>query len=123
MDNGTALDFFCKGMEYAGRIGDNEVTTSNKRRFKGHFGTTPGICAYLWPRIINNLPGGAHFYHLLWGLLLVKIYASTEVLAGMVGGVDEKTFRKWNWKVLEAISLLKPTVVSKQFVYEIETEI
>ncbi len=34
MDNGTALEIFHKGIEYARRTSDNEVTASNKRQLK-----------------------------------------------------------------------------------------
>jgi hypothetical protein len=48
----------------------------------------------------------------LWGLLFLKVYETDSVLAGIVGGIDEKTFRKWKWIIVKAISNLKGRVVS-----------
>lgn len=89
------------------------VSKTIKRRFRSHFGTTPALCAYLWDRIDKlSLPAGAKWYHLLWALLFLKLYATEEVLSGMVGGVDEKTYRRWTWEILRALSELKDKVVS-----------
>ena len=61
------------------------VSKTIKRRFRSHFGTTPALCAYLWDRIDKlSLPAGAKWYHLLWALLFLKLYATEEVLSGMV---------------------------------------
>jgi len=66
-----------------------------RRRFRAHYGTTPGICAFLWPRLeVFSLSPKPEYFHLLWALLFLKLYDTEEVLAGMVGGVDEKTYRK-----------------------------
>lgn len=43
---------------------------------------------------------------------MMKIYESESVLASMVGPVDEKTFRKWAWAFVVAISDLQDSVVS-----------
>ena len=49
--------------------------------------------------------------HLLWGLMLLKLYAFETQHAGMVG-VDEKTFRKWSMIAIEKIADLHDEVVS-----------
>jgi len=49
--------------------------------------------------------------HLLWGLMLIKVYATEEVLSGIVG-VTEKIFRKWAWKLKKEISALSYSLVS-----------
>ena len=50
---------------------------------------------------------------MLWGLMFLKIYASEGVLATLAGGVDEKTFRKWAWRFVDAIADLEDDVVSQ----------
>jgi hypothetical protein len=50
--------------------------------------------------------------HLLWALLLLKVYGKEEELASLAGAVDEKTFRKWSHIFVEKISYLQPEVVS-----------
>ena len=59
-----------------------------------------------------DLPQGAKYFHLLWALLFITLYESEQVLSGMVGGVDEKTYRKWTWIMLASICQLKQKVVS-----------
>ena len=108
----TAQSFWIEGMKYAGRAEHAQPTDINRKRFKSLFGTTPGICLHLWTKILDTLPNGAHFFHLLWGLLFLTVYSNERVLSALVGGVDEKTFRKWQWAVVSSISLLKPEVVS-----------
>ena len=50
--------------------------------------------------------------HLLWALMLVKVYAKEEVLAKLAR-CDEKTFRKWAWLFVEEISeSVMPEVVN-----------
>jgi len=111
-DTITAQSFWNEGMKYAGRSENAQPTFVNKKRFKSLFGTTPGICVHLWSETSVMLPNGAQFFHLLWGLLFLTVYANERVLSALVGGVDEKTFRKWQWAVVSSISLLKPEVVS-----------
>jgi len=53
---------------------------------------------------------------MLWGLLFLKSYGTEERHVAQVGGVDEKTFRKWAWYYAEAIADLAPRVVSLCFV-------
>ena len=50
--------------------------------------------------------------HLLWALMFLKMYASTSVNASFAR-CDEKTFRKWCWKVIEALSSLALDHVSQ----------
>jgi hypothetical protein len=119
--------FWDKGMEYCKRDGGchkdfhvaqvNTYTTANVMRFKSHFGTSPGVCSYIWSLIYPSLHRnheccGVQFFHLLWGLMFLKVYETDSVLAGIVGGIDEKTFRKWKWIIVKALSTLKSRVVS-----------
>lgn len=92
------------------------LVKENMSRFVSHFGTTPLICQCLWAFLIQfkvGIPKGGRPYHLLWALLFMKLYASEQVLANMVG-TTPKTFRKWIWPFVAAIARLEPIVVSKR---------
>ena len=89
------------------------------RRFRQYFGTTPEICAEIWERLdpfktIEKVFHGVQIKHLLWALMFMKLYSTESVHASLAGGVDEKTFRKWTWIFVEAISLLEFDVVSSK---------
>ena len=86
-----------------------------KRRFPGMFGCSPHVCSIIfkylqqqndieWPSSLGLQPK-----HLLWALLFLKVYNTEEVNSSIVG-CNEKTFRKWTWKVIEGLS--KMLVVS-----------
>lgn len=49
--------------------------------------------------------------HLLWGLMLMKVYATEDVLAN-IAKATEKTFRKWAWAFIDALADLSYTLVS-----------
>ena len=103
--------FMYHGCKYTGALrGYSDVM--KLRRFKAHFGTSPLVCSIMWSMISTEVPSGASFLHLLWGLLFLKVYATESVLCGIVGGVDEKTFRKWAWLMVEKMAGLKTRIVS-----------
>ena len=60
------------------------------------FGTCPDMCSLLWDKLdpTNTMPNGVKGFHLLWGLMFLKSYASEVVHCAISGGVDEKTFCK-----------------------------
>lgn len=89
----------------------------SKRKFKAYFGATPQICADIW-QMINpheEISSYAKPVHLLWALMLIKVYATEEVLSG-IAGVTEKTFRKWAWKFIQATADLSSILVSQIFI-------
>ena len=109
------MEFFRKGMEYAGRGNDVQVNNTNCRRFKSFFGVSAGGCAAMWTELIPFLEQEydqkIQFYHLLWAFMFVKVYDPMHVLSGIVQ-VDEKTFSKWVWVLLRTISLhVKPKLI------------
>ena len=59
-------------------------------------------------------PGCLSMDHLLWGLMLLKLY-NLETPNSSFAGVDEKTFRKWSYFAIECIADLHTEVVSKAF--------
>lgn len=110
------LAFLNQGLRYMNlehHVADVEA------RFKAHFGSSPYICSMVWTMIVEAqasqpvLPNNASFVHLLWALLLMKVYASEAVLSGIVGA-DQKTFRKWSWLLIRKVATLKDRVVSRR---------
>lgn len=87
---------------------------TERRRFHATFGTGPEMCTLIWGllRAHDLLPSGGLPSHLLWGLMFLKLYCSESVHCAMAGGVDEKTFRKWAWIFVDAISYLEEHIVS-----------
>ena len=95
-------------------VGGNSLLRLPLRNFKAHFGATPEICADIWQMI--NPPQHINRYarpvHLLWGLMLMRVYATEEILSA-IAGVTEKTYRKWAWKFIIAVSNLSYSLVSR----------
>jgi hypothetical protein len=116
----TILDpnfFESIGLEMIQRDPSQGSVLTGDRRFKTTFGTKPEVVADVWNRLdayntINEK--GVSSHHLLWGLMLLKVYAKEAILCTLAGGVDEKTFRKWAFLFVHHISFLEPEVVSKQ---------
>jgi hypothetical protein len=77
---------------------------------RGFFGAPTGVIADLWNRLSNDVEGGAP-KHLLWGLLLIKVYSTEEVHCRIVGWPDPQTFRKWSWYFVEKIADLEATLI------------
>ena len=95
------------------------VLTSEKVeiRFIALYGLCPRMTSVLWYRLVSAaekdsslLPPNAQPYHLLWALLLMKCY-NNEHLNAHITDVDEKTFRKWSWILIEAIEGLYDEMV------------
>jgi hypothetical protein len=114
----TAREFAELGAEFMHRDPDG-----NKRdfdsRWQAHFCAEPEVCADVWMRLDVDATDPdapddkiAEPCHLLWALLLLKTYDTESVLAGLCGGVDEDTFRKWAWHFIEKVSYLEHEVVS-----------
>ena len=61
--------------------------------------------------LTNTMPNGVKGFHLLWGLMFLKLYASEAVRCAISGGVNEKTFRKCSWMFISRIADLAPQVV------------
>lgn len=83
-------------------------------RYRAMFGTSPENCAAIWSMIISSgavFAAGAKPIHLLWALMLMKIYCSESVLATLAGGVHEQTFRKWSWHFVDHIANLQYSLI------------
>jgi hypothetical protein len=101
------------GSELMQRDDPRRQTRTGERRFRSTFGTSAAVCSRLWYLLQpgKTMPQGASPRHLLWALMLLKIYSTESVLSTMAQGVDEKTFRKWAWMFVDEISYLEASVV------------
>jgi hypothetical protein len=90
---------------------------AEKRRWMACFRATQAVMADVWTRIdpVNTMPNGAAPHHLTWMFYFIKLYNQEETNSINVGGVDEKTFRKWTWLFIEATSFLEYPVVSEYY--------
>ena len=77
----------------------------NDSRFVAFFGCTPVVCSYAWKKIQcqQDINPNATPKHLLWSLLFLKLYLSEKVNASICE-CDEKTYRQWNWTMLEYLA-------------------
>jgi len=78
--------------------------TTLMRRFRSAYGINPYVCNIVWSIIVNN--NSQEFStssvcpkHLLWTLLFLRQYNSSEVNSAITGA-DEKTFRKYTWEFI-----------------------
>ncbi|GKZ00550.1 hypothetical protein MPSEU_001007400 [Mayamaea pseudoterrestris] len=89
------------------------LASPTDRRFRSTFGTTPAICSILWDKLDPErfIHKRAEPKHLLWGLMLMKLYLPERAIVSLAGGVDEKTFSKWSWLFIDQISFLETQVI------------
>jgi len=82
-----------------------QYPTRNARRFRAMFGVPSTICPLLWHQmhLRGTLPKKGQPKHLLWALMFLKLYEVELAMAARCG-VDEKTYRKWVWAFLPALS-------------------
>jgi hypothetical protein len=88
------------------------------RIFRELFGTNLRVVENIW-FLLDELeinPEGGLPKHLLWALHFMKAYPlqaqGCAAVGGSDGAVDPKTYRKWVWAYIEAISDLELDVVS-----------
>ncbi len=90
------------------------------RSFVAFFGISPLKCHLLWQHMMEEererrSDDKLSPRYLMWALLLLRTYNREEVLATMAG-VDEKTFRKWAWKLVERLAQLQKLVSGGELV-------
>jgi len=91
---------------------------SDDRRFREFFGASVLVVMALWNLLVDTdlLPENGQIVHLLWTLYFFKVYPKQNVACSAAGGtrgaVDPKTFRKYVWPFVSAISDLEQIVVS-----------
>ena len=84
-----------------------------ERRFRSTFGVDYLVCAIAWEWLIlkETIPKGGRKKHFLWACLQLMVYPSENFISTLLD-VDEKTFCKWSWIFLLALSDLETDVVS-----------
>jgi hypothetical protein len=82
-------------------------------RFRSVFGAGSAVVADVWNRIEadGEILKGGEPKHLLWALVLLKVYQSDEVHCALVGWPSAPTFRKWAWYFVKRISMLKDDII------------
>ena len=60
---------------------NNESSSTDMQRFQAMFGTSPDMCSLLWDMLdpIDTMPNGVKGFHLLWGLMFLKLHATEAV--------------------------------------------
>jgi len=87
-----------------------------KERFTSHYGTKPVVVAILWEMLCEHSDYNLSMKHLLVALNFLKEYSTQRCMAARFQ-MDEKTFRKWTFLILNEILKLKPRVVSIKSIY------
>ena len=114
-----ASDFFEIGREMMNRPTMKMGKGDANRRFNSFFGATPEVCNIAWDLILaeDNIPKGGRKEHMMWALRFLKTNETENVLAGILGGIDEKTLRKWIDIFVRRLSNLEGVVVSGIFMF------
>ena len=73
------------------------------RDYKSKFGGSPEVTALTWNLFCDDAHQYGELHHLLWALMLLKIYAKEAVLAGMAH-VCRTTYRFWTWLMIKAVA-------------------
>lgn len=115
----TVEEFTKLGAELMNRDPGSSNSKAFRDRWTQHYFAEPVVVAYVWQLLAVDIEADpdapddkiAEPIHLLWALMLLKIYATEAVLSGPCG-VDEDTFRKWAWYMTEKVSYLEHEVVS-----------
>ena len=100
----TSHDFQLSALPIMGRA---QVSKSSDfgRAVALWFSMSPHLCVHVWDEIEDALLSGAVISHLLWALLLLKVYRIKDTMAAMVQ-TPWKTYRKWGRIVIEEIHSL-----------------
>ena len=48
------------------------------------FGMSPNLCVHVWDEVEDALPSGTMISHVLWALLLLKVYGTEDTRVVMV---------------------------------------
>ena len=93
--------------------GKNCTTDHENRMFRESFGCGPNVAFVVWHMMWKHamIPDGSCILHFLWTLMFMKDYGKSIMMA-TIAGTCPKTFRKWVWRNILAISSLENIVVS-----------
>ena len=84
------------------------------RRLRSFFGAPSNVIADLWNRLVNltRMQQGGQPKHLLWALVFLKNYSTSELLCSIVGWPNTTTYSKWTWYFVRKIAALKDSIIS-----------
>ena len=96
---------------------ENKKVRSEKtedRIFRETFGCGVIIALTTWEMMSDAdlLPTNGCLHHFMWALMFMKVYGKEMTMCALAGAIDPKTWRKWTWLFIAAISGLEPFVVS-----------
>lgn len=97
-------------------LGHGSLNVTQARNFRAIFGVSPKACSIIWNFIKYSVPCSCLPHYLLWALIFMKGYHTEQFNAALVR-TDPKTFRKWVWIILKAISNLNLVRVIFYFIY------
>ncbi len=83
----------------------NAKNSVGLRRFRSVFGVSSNVCAAIWKEIVPSLAPGTQHIHLLYALVFLRHGLTEHVNRIIFGGVDEKTFRKYYHRLVDALAL------------------
>ena len=88
--------------------------TTSDRKIRATYGASVPVLARLWQMVQDNDNDNnkIRLMHFLWGMRFLKSYKSDDI-ASSEAGCSPKTWRKWAWRVITALSELHINVVSK----------
>ncbi len=95
--------------------GNRQCNATMIRRYHSWFGTDPRICFIIWTALVDIgwiKRSTIKRHHILWALWFLKTYNTLEVHSTQLN-VDEKSFQKWVWIVLEGVSKLDKVIASQ----------
>ena len=89
------------------------------REFREIFGVGAITAMAAWNllKLHNIKPDGGLVAHLLWAMMFLKCYAKEVAMIKMAGVKYGKTFRRWVWPFVFALSELESQVVSNLRIY------
>ena len=92
------------------------IEARQEAEFRAAFGVSSAVCSHTWEYLSSSIQkvngqGKAKPTHLLWSLMFLKTYG-TEIFLCCLLLTTEKTFRKWVWIMIAAISNLYDDIVS-----------
>ena len=90
------------------------TSQTDVRRFRANFGISSLVFSIVWSLLkkLRKKHPGAEMQHLCWACMMLKTYPTENDMSSKIGGVDEKTLRKWVWIFIKGIAALENTVVS-----------
>ena len=98
------------------RTTSSTIEARREAEFRSAFGVSSAVCSHTWEYLSSShekVKGQtkAKPTHQLWALMFLKTY-DTEIFLCSLLSTSERTFRKWVWIMIEAISNLYDDLVS-----------